>query len=781
MHYRIGSRGSKLALIQTEYVCEKLKKAYPEHTFEIVIVKTKGDKIQNRPLDQIGGKGLFVKEIEEKILKDELHMGVHSMKDMPAQPAEGLMFTKAWGREDPRDVLILRKKNSFEELPLGAVIGTGSKRRAYQLQKLRPDLKIVDIRGNVDTRLRKMEEQQMDGIVLAAAGLKRLRMEDKITQYLTSSQMISAPAQGVLALEVRKNNYELIAMLDAFCDEEINLAVKAERAFLERMGGGCYMPVGAVCQKIDHGNFQMEVMFGDEQGKQLSFASVEGSDPEEMAKNAEREIRRQMAGVVTLVGAGPGDPGLLTLKGKEAIAKADCMIYDRLAAPELLEYAKADCEMIYAGKENHHHTLKQDEINQLLVEKAMEYENVVRLKGGDVYVFGRGGEEGLYLKEHGVAFQIIPGISSAIAGPAYAGIPVTHRGLASGFHVVTAHNRRDELAEIDFEAMARSKDTCIFLMGLSKVREIAEHLMEAGMAANTKAAVISKATMPEQKACVSDLTHIADEVEKVHLLSPAIIIVGDVVGLKDSLDVITEEIESKKSCIVPKIGKETSRLTKLLRKQNVFVEEIQVGEICKKDCVIEKRVLEQIQWLIFTSRNGIRGFFENLYALNLDARDLSGVKIAVIGEKTGDYLKTYGVRADFIPKEFHEAGFIKEFSSVVRPTDTVWYAGGVIGGEMLCRKLADVCKIQKLCVYENRAVEVNEGKVQENVLFTCASSAERWINSLDLEDANQWKQEGKAYSIGPKTSEKLRKMGVKHIIEAPKSGYQELAKIFIEK
>lgn len=781
MHYKIGSRGSKLALIQTEYVCEKLRKAYPEHTFEIVIVKTKGDKIQNRPLNKIGGKGLFVKEIEEKILNGELHMGVHSMKDMPAEPADGLVFTRPWKREDPRDVLILREKNSLEELSEGAVIGTGSKRRAYQLKKLRPDLRIVDIRGNVDTRLRKMEEQKMDGIVLAAAGLKRLEMENRITQYLSPSQMISAPAQGVLALEVRENDSQLIEMLDAFCDEEMELAVRAERVFLKRMGGGCHMPVGAICQKEDNESFHMEVMFGDEQGEKLVFAKVEGNHPEEMAKIAEQNIRRQMAGVVTLVGAGPGDPGLLTLKGKEAIKKADCIIYDRLVAPELLDYAKADCEMIYAGKENHHHTLKQDEINQLLVEKAMEYKQVVRLKGGDVYVFGRGGEEGLYLTEHGVPFQVIPGISSSIAGPAYAGIPVTHRGLASGFHVVTAHNRRDELAEIDFDAMARSKDTCIFLMGLSKVKEIAQHLMTAGMSPETKAAVISKATTPEQKVCSSDLGHIAEDVKEADLPSPALIVVGEVVALRDSLDVIREETGTRKSCIVPKIGKEISRLTKLLRDRNVFAQEIQVGEICKKDCFIEKKSLQQVQWLIFTSRNGICGFFENLYASNMDARDLSGIRIAVIGEKTEEYLKNYGIRADFIPEEFHETGFVKEFSSIVQSTDIVWYAGGVIGGEILCEKLKSVCNIQKMCVYENREINISEKTVQENVLFTCASSAERWIKSLDSEHAEQWRQEGKAYSIGPKTSEKLRKMGVENIIEAPKSTYEELVKIFIEK
>ena len=168
MKYVIGTRGSKLALVQANYVCDILQKAYPEQEFEIKIVKTKGDMIQDRPLNQIGDKGLFVKEIEEQILSGEVQIGVHSMKDMPAELPEGLTFTKAWKREDPRDVLILREKDSLEELPQGAVIGTGSKRREFQLKKLRPDLKVVDIRGNVDTRLRKMEEQQLDGIVLAA-------------------------------------------------------------------------------------------------------------------------------------------------------------------------------------------------------------------------------------------------------------------------------------------------------------------------------------------------------------------------------------------------------------------------------------------------------------------------------------------------------------------------------------------------------------------------------------------------------------------------------------
>ena len=216
----VGTRGSKLAVTQTNWVINKLKEKHPEVEFETKIIKTKGDLIQNVSLDKIGDKGLFVKEIEQQLIDGQIDMAVHSMKDMPSTPAKGLVFTKSWKREDPRDVLILRTAKHLSELQEGAVIATGSKRRAFQLLKLKPDLQIINIRGNVDTRLRKMEEQQLDGIVLAAAGLKRLGMEDVITQYLAPEDMISAPAQGALALEVREDQKELQKMLDVFCDEE---------------------------------------------------------------------------------------------------------------------------------------------------------------------------------------------------------------------------------------------------------------------------------------------------------------------------------------------------------------------------------------------------------------------------------------------------------------------------------------------------------------------------------------------------------------------------------
>ena len=240
-------------------------------------------------------------------------------------------------------------------------------------------------------------------------------------------------------------------------------------------------------------------------------------------------------GTVYLVGAGPGDPELITVKGLKAVQEADCIVYDRLASPELLREAKPGCEQIYVGKASHNHTMRQEEINRLLAEKSREYEKTVRLKGGDVYVFGRGGEEGMYLKDCGVPFEIIPGVTSAIAGPACAGIPVTHRGIASGFHVVTAHSQSDQLAEIDFRAMAEGKETCIFLMGLGKLEEIARGLMDAGMPGSTEAAVISCATTARQQVCVSDLEHISRKAGEARLVSPAVIVVGQVVSLREKL------------------------------------------------------------------------------------------------------------------------------------------------------------------------------------------------------------------------------------------------------
>lgn len=284
MKIRVGTRGSNLALIQTNWAIDRLKEKFPEVEFEVKIIKTKGDKILHLSLDKIGDKGLFVKEIESQLLEGEIDLAVHSMKDMPAEVVEGLKFAAVPKREDPRDVIILREGlNSFDELPIGATIGTGSKRRKYQLLRKRPDLNIVPIRGNIETRISKIESENLDGIVLAASGVIRADLEEKITEFLPVDLMIPAPAQGALALEIRENDEELEKMIDAIKDEISQIQTDAERSYLAGIDGSCHIPMGAYCE-VDGEKLTLTGIFGDEDGEKITVASLEGNkdNPKEL-------------------------------------------------------------------------------------------------------------------------------------------------------------------------------------------------------------------------------------------------------------------------------------------------------------------------------------------------------------------------------------------------------------------------------------------------------------------------------------------------------------------
>ena len=273
----VGTRGSKLALIQTNWVIEKLKKYNPEINFEIKIIKTKGDLVQHLSLDKIGDKGLFVKEIEQQLLNKEIDIAVHSMKDMPSSLPLGLKFASIPKREDPRDVLILKNGyKSIDDLPIGAKIGTGSKRRKYQLLKYRPDLKIVPIRGNIDTRIKKIEDENLDGVVLAAAGILRASMDEYISYYIPTDIMVPAPAQGALAIEIRDNDLEIENLIESLKDEETEIQVAAERGFLDGVNGSCHIPIGAYC-RLDGEKINLTGLFGDEDGKKLIIKSIQGS------------------------------------------------------------------------------------------------------------------------------------------------------------------------------------------------------------------------------------------------------------------------------------------------------------------------------------------------------------------------------------------------------------------------------------------------------------------------------------------------------------------------
>lgn len=296
----VGTRGSKLALIQSNWVVEELKKANPGVDFEVKVIKTKGDLITNLPLHKIGDKGLFTKEIEQQLLDGNIDMAIHSMKDMPSTLPKGLKFADVPKREDPRDVLVLREEyRSIDDLPEGAKIGTGSKRRMYQLLKYRPDLEIVNIRGNIDTRIKKIYDENLDGIVLAASGLIRAGFKDKISSYIPIDIMVPAPAQGALAIEIREDDTKIAEVISHIKDEKTEIQVAAERGFLAGVNGGCHIPMGAYCE-IDGDNITLTGLYGEEDGSKLIIKSMDGKIEDankigyHLAKDVLREYNYQL-------------------------------------------------------------------------------------------------------------------------------------------------------------------------------------------------------------------------------------------------------------------------------------------------------------------------------------------------------------------------------------------------------------------------------------------------------------------------------------------------------
>ena len=372
-------------------------------------------------------------------------------------------------------------------------------------------------------------------------------------------------------------------------------------------------------------------------------------------------------GVVYLVGAGPGDPELISVKGMRVLREADCIIYDYLAEKSLLD--GLDCEIIYVGKQGSDHTLKQDEINELIATKALEGKTVVRLKGGDPFIFGRGGEEAELLVEKKIPFVVIPGISSFYSAPAYAGIPLTHRDFSNAFEVISGHRRSDadDTEDVNFPEFDAEK-TFAFLMGMKNLPHISKTLIEEkSFPAETPVGIISWGTRPEQRVVTSTLSGIADAVEKANLKPPAIIIMGGVVTLRDKLRWFDIQPLFGKKIVVTRTRNQASKLSKMLTSLGARTIEFPTIEIKKMDdlFLLRKAIssIEQYSWIVFTSQNAINIFFEELLSSGRDARALGGTKIAVIGKASGDELKKYGLVPDMVPVKFVAESLLDEFSN----------------------------------------------------------------------------------------------------------------------
>lgn len=293
----VGTRDSILARLQTDLALKFLHDKFPDLEFDIIAVKTSGDKILHKPLAELGGRGVFVKELEESLLRKEVDFVVHSLKDLPTEIPTGLKLAATINRADPRDVLLGRTKQEFAELPSGARVATSSRRRAAQLAAIRTDLEFVDIRGNIQTRLRKLEEGQCDAMILAAAGLERLGLADRISQYFEPSQCVPAVGQGALGIECHEENAEMLELLKQINDPIVWACTSAERALLNQLGGGCSVPVGALAQQKEDGKIELHAVVASMDGKQVYKGSVHGdaNEAEELGKKLAQELSRQGA------------------------------------------------------------------------------------------------------------------------------------------------------------------------------------------------------------------------------------------------------------------------------------------------------------------------------------------------------------------------------------------------------------------------------------------------------------------------------------------------------
>ena len=371
-----------------------------------------------------------------------------------------------------------------------------------------------------------------------------------------------------------------------------------------------------------------------------------------------------MTGIVYLAGAGPGDPGLLTVKTASLLARADVVAVDALVSSAIRRLINPSARVINVGKRASLHTMPQDQINQLLVDEARKGNVVVRLKGGDPFVFGRGGEEAEELSQAGIRFEIVPGISSSVAGPAYAGIPVTHRDFATSVTLITGHES-DGSRGIPWTELAAMNGTVVFMMGLGNLPDIAEKLMAAGRRGDTPVAIISKATTPEQKTLITTLENAASDLAASPLPTPALIVVGEVVSLRGKIEWFESRTLFGRTIAVTRARAQASDLVSMLEKEGARVIEFptiaieEPEDFSSIDAVVSAP--ETFHWLIFTSVNGVDSFMERLMAAGGDARALSSCRIAAVGKPTAELLRRWGLVADLVPEKFLSIALLPHF------------------------------------------------------------------------------------------------------------------------
>jgi uroporphyrinogen III methyltransferase/synthase len=486
-------------------------------------------------------------------------------------------------------------------------------------------------------------------------------------------------------------------------------------------------------------------------------------------------------GMVYLVGAGPGDAGLLTLRGAELLSRADVVVYDALVNPDLLRLAPKAAEVIFGGKRSKNHALPQDELNQLLVAKAREGKTVVRLKGGDPYIFGRGGEEAEELAAAKVLFEVVPGVSSFFAAPNYAGIPLTHREHCSGFTVITGHEDPvKEESSIDWAHLARLPGTKVIMMGTERIRRIAELLMSHGMSPDTPAAMVRWGTTGRQQSVEATVATIADAAAKAKLSAPAVTVIGDVVKLRSRLNWFEKRPLFGRSIVVTRTREQASQLSRQLLERGAEVLEIPAIKIVppgnQEGIMGALDGLNAYDWLIFTSPNGVTSFFDYFFKRFQDLRDIGGVRIAAVGPATAAKLRELHLQVDLVPDEYVATKIADALSKYEN-----------IENLRLLLLRAEIANVELPTLLEDKGAIVDDiacyqtvpetedingaaAKLLEHgadwITFTSSSTVEHFHARFDLPALLKRFPGLKTASIGPETSKALAALGLRSTVEA---------------
>ncbi len=484
-------------------------------------------------------------------------------------------------------------------------------------------------------------------------------------------------------------------------------------------------------------------------------------------------------GFVYLIGAGPGDPGLITVRGRECISIADVVVYDYLANEQLLEFASSRAELIYAGKIGGAHNHEQWQINALLVEKASEGKVVARLKGGDPFIFGRGGEECEALVAAGISYEIVPGVTAGIGAAAYAGIPLTHRNVTTSVAFVTGHEHQEkDSTEIDWERLSLGSGTIVFYMGVKNLPQITASLMDRGRSPDTPVALVRWGTRPEQQILVGTLSDIAEKAHKAAFKAPAITIVGEVVKLREKLRWFDSRPLFGKGILVTRAADQAGEFSKLLAAQGASVFEcptislVPPESYAELDAAIEK--LPSFDWLIFTSANAVRFFFSRIEANGLDARALTGCRVCAVGPKTAASLQPYGIRPDLVPADYKAEGVVAEFGRMEMKGKRVLFPRADKARDVIQKALGEMgVDVAAPVAYRNivpdtipeRVLQALEEQRVHCITFTSSSTAENLAAIIGENRMLKLLEGVTVAAIGPVTAKTCRELGLQVHIE----------------